>query len=241
MKYYLDSLVIEVTRKCNMACAHCLRGESQSIDIDTKYIDVLLNNVSGICNVTFSGGEPSLNVPAIEYVLERCKALQIPVGSFYVVTNGKADPTPLAIACLKWYAYCDDKEDGMCGLTMSKDMFHDYVNQDHEDLLRGLSFFNEDKFTDFNKVKIINEGRAEELGGFAKVDQASRHGDFCYEDWQDECRIESLIYLSANGDVKTDCDVAYDNDDYTIGNLRDSSLSYILEMQKIEKEGVLPF
>lgn len=240
MKYYLDQLCIEVTRKCNMSCAHCLRGEAQKIDIDTKYIDNLLQDVSGICNITFTGGEPSLNISAIEYTLQKCQELDIPVASFYIVTNGKSNILPLVTACLKWYAYCDDYED-MCGLALSKDMFHDEIDADNERILRGLSFFREDKFTNFDNVKIINQGRAEELGGFFKVNEEDRHEKFSFEDYDDdECRIESLIYLSANGDVKTDCDIAYENDEYTIGNVERDSLRYIIEIQKIEKTGVLP-
>lgn len=242
MKYYLDLLVIEVTRKCNMGCAHCLRGDAQNMNIDYAYIDALIKDLTGIGNITFSGGEPSLNVSAIEYTLTRCQELGIPVGSFYVVTNGKTNTLPLAIACLKWYAYCEDHDEGMCGLCISKDMFHDDINPENEAILRGLSFFNEDKSTDFNRVQIINEGRAIELSGFKKVLQEDRHSEFSYDDWSDdECRIESLVYLSANGDIKTDCDVAYDNDEYTIGNLSKDSLHVIFQLQMVEKMAALPF
>ena len=168
MHYYIDNLVIGCTNRCNMNCAHCLRGESQNIDIDFAHIDNLLENVAGIGNITFSGGEPSLNIPAIEYTLEVCQKRNISVGSFYVVTNGKANILPLAIACLKWYAYCDCDED-MCGLALSKDMFHEDIPRENENILKGLSFFRRDKYTDFNKVKIINTGRAEHLDGFDKM------------------------------------------------------------------------
>ena len=51
--------------------------------------------------------------------------------------------------------------------------------------------------------------------------------------------IESMIYLSANGDIRTDCDTAYDNDDYTIGNLNSSSLIDIIDTyQKNENEEI---
>ena len=40
--------------------------------------------------------------------------------------------------------------------------------------------------------------------------------------------IESNLYISCNGDVKTCCDTAYDNDAYTIGNLYAESLEDIL-------------
>lgn len=241
MKYCLDQLCIEVTRKCNMSCAHCLRGKAQNLDVNTLYIDKLLQHVQYINTIVFTGGEPSLNVPAIEYTLQKCKELEISVGSFYIVTNGKADPLPLALACLKWYAYCDDTEDGLCGLALSSDMFHEYIDEHNEAILRGLKFFTEDKNTDFNRVSLINEGNAVELHGFNKVDADERHCELDVEQFADETQIYSCIYLSANGDIKTDCDVAYTNDNYTIGNLNKESFQYIIEMQQIEKTGVLPF
>ena len=235
MQYYIDNLVIEVTRKCNMACAHCLRGEAQKIDIDTEYIDQLLENVSGIGNITFSGGEPSLNICAIDHTLAACQARNISVGSFYVVTNGKTNTLPLAITCLKWYAYCDDQEE-MCGLALSKDIFHDDIPSENESILRGLAFFREDKFTDFNRTKIINAGRAEMLGGYNKVDVESHNEKFSYwGDIEDGYTIETMIYLSANGEIRTNCDSAYDDDSYTIGNLNSDSLDHIFKTQMVEQ------
>ena len=73
MSITISNLVIEVTRKCNMFCDHCLRGDLQNIDLKKEYVDSLLNQVDQINNVTFSGGEPSLNIPIIEYFLEQCK------------------------------------------------------------------------------------------------------------------------------------------------------------------------
>ena len=35
MEIYVESLVIEVTRRCNMRCEHCLRGDAQNLDIST--------------------------------------------------------------------------------------------------------------------------------------------------------------------------------------------------------------
>ena len=65
MSKRLDNIAIEVTRKCNMGCEHCLRGNAQNMDIDFGYIDSFLNDVSSIGTITFSGGEPALNVEAI--------------------------------------------------------------------------------------------------------------------------------------------------------------------------------
>lgn len=44
MKYILNNIAIEVTRKCNAKCSHCMRGESQNIDTTKEIIDSILNN-----------------------------------------------------------------------------------------------------------------------------------------------------------------------------------------------------
>lgn len=61
-------VVIEVTRRCNMCCAHCLRGDAEAVDIQERYIDAFLDsfaNAGYISSLTFTGGEISLNIPAI--------------------------------------------------------------------------------------------------------------------------------------------------------------------------------
>ena len=226
MKHILYNLVIEVTRKCNMGCAHCLRGNAQNMDIDLSYIDKILEDVYSIGSITFSGGEPSLNLGAIEYTLELCKKKGIEVGSFYIVTNGKDNILPLSISALKWYAYCWEKE--LCGLALSKDMFHDEIEPENERLLHGLSFFVDDKFTDFETGRLINSGRAEELSGFSKVDVDSHNEKIDVDDWNDERTVNSIIYLAANGDIRTNCDTAYDDYEYVIGSLQDSTLADII-------------
>lgn len=84
--YSANNVFIEVTRRCNMCCAHCLRGDAESIDIQEKYIDAFLDNFEKgayISSLTFTGGEISLNIPAIRYTLKAVKERGIAVGSFY--------------------------------------------------------------------------------------------------------------------------------------------------------------
>jgi MoaA/NifB/PqqE/SkfB family radical SAM enzyme len=234
MKITLTDLVIEVTRRCNMGCAHCLRGDSQDLDLNTEYIDRLLRNVDRIGTITFSGGEPSLNLAAIEYTLAICKHLNIEVGGFYIVTNGKTNILPLSIVALKWYAYCYEKE--LCGLALSKDMFHDNIDPDNEEILRGLSFFREDKFTDFETMKLIYSGRAEELGGFETVNVDWHNEELSVECYDGQYCVESMIYLSANGDIRTNCDTAYEDDEYVIGNIQDNTLKEIIDIYVVAEE-----
>lgn len=82
--YSANNVFIEVTRRCNMCCAHCLRGDAESIDIQEKYIDAFLDNFEKgayISSLTFTGGEISLNIPAIRYTLKAVKERGIAVES----------------------------------------------------------------------------------------------------------------------------------------------------------------
>ena len=62
-KIGVRSLILEVTRRCNMCCDHCLRGDAQDLDMQKETVDALLEQVGSIGGVTFSGGEPLLNYP----------------------------------------------------------------------------------------------------------------------------------------------------------------------------------
>ena len=66
--YAANSVFIEVTRRCNMCCAHCLRGDAESIDIQEKYIDAFLDNFEKgayISSLTFTKrrpGKPTISI-----------------------------------------------------------------------------------------------------------------------------------------------------------------------------------
>lgn len=117
------NLIIETTRRCNMSCEHCLRGEPQNrdIDVDTIRKFLLTNNVNYISIITFTGGESTLNLQAIRSFMQICKDLNVDVGSFYIATNGKNIPDEF-ILCLDLYLFCSDNEVSAVGI--SKSFYH---------------------------------------------------------------------------------------------------------------------
>lgn len=58
MNIEVNNLILEVTRRCNMHCAHCLRGNAQSIDMPPNLIKNVLKTIDGALSVTFTGGSP---------------------------------------------------------------------------------------------------------------------------------------------------------------------------------------
>ena len=87
-KLTFDKINIEVTRRCNMSCKHCFRGQAQDIDIDTKYIDSLLNQTEIIGSLFFTGGEPTLCLDKMQYFIDKLYKKRIPLFEFGIVTNG---------------------------------------------------------------------------------------------------------------------------------------------------------
>lgn len=87
-KITFERLDIELTRRCNMACAHCMRGDAQNIDIDRKHIDAILEQTQLIGKLFFTGGEPFLALDTMEYIADQLCKRGIPLLNFEVITNG---------------------------------------------------------------------------------------------------------------------------------------------------------
>ncbi len=43
MRFALHQLVLETTRRCNIRCKHCMRGESQNINLTKETVTQVLN------------------------------------------------------------------------------------------------------------------------------------------------------------------------------------------------------
>ena len=76
-KLSVDNIMFEITRRCNMSCEHCLRGDAQAMDISTEVIDAVLSKIDYIQQIAFTGGEPSLKPEIMQYILQKCKEEKI--------------------------------------------------------------------------------------------------------------------------------------------------------------------
>lgn len=124
-KLQLNEFAIEITRKCNMKCAHCLRGEAQKRNIHKKYITKVLEDINSIGSLTITGGEPTLNIPAIRFILKELKRLEIPVNNFYIVVNGRktCQSVDFLHLLIEMYMYQDYKDEYLPMIQMSNDKF----------------------------------------------------------------------------------------------------------------------
>src|SRR6056297_2975705 len=85
----LEILILELTRRCNMACKHCLRGKQQTEDMSRKTVHDFFSQIDCIQGLTLSGGEPSIAPHVIQEVAKEITMAGVDVQNFYIVTNGK--------------------------------------------------------------------------------------------------------------------------------------------------------
>lgn len=189
-----------------MACEHCMRGDAQNKDIDYKHIDSLLSQCESIGNVTFTGGEPSMNVPAIAYFLEKAKERNISMDSFYIATNGLKITEEFILVCLKLYSFSQYKEN--CAVNVSNDVFHANEGNYNTELLDGLSFFarkfSEEQY-DYDRYRfLIGEGRAKENFGDCRDNSITE-----IENKEDLDNTD--VVLNCNGQIINGCDWSYES------------------------------
>lgn len=210
MKVRVHDLIFEVTRKCNMQCDHCLRGHAENKDLTKEIVDKVLDQIDCIDCLNFTGGEVTLNVEIIRYIIDQIIERKIEVYDFFIATNGKIYSDELINAILDLYAYradtwnCDDNE--CCSLVLSKDEFHEPISKIHEAKLRSFVFFKDFKIRTYNGIGIISKGLALENGIGTRISSI----DECSCEVYDENKIYETLYINVNGDIFFDCDMSYD-------------------------------
>ena len=86
-KTAIDYLSVEITRKCQLKCAHCMKGEAQNIDMSVEVIDKLLESVVSIGTLLFTGGEPTMNLQGMKYFLDVIKSKGISLNKLQIITT----------------------------------------------------------------------------------------------------------------------------------------------------------
>lgn len=84
------TLALQVTRRCNLRCDLCGKGEPQNIDITKEIVDKTFDEVQNyyISDLRLNGGETFLNPEMIVYILKQIEKRNIVVNRIFVFTNG---------------------------------------------------------------------------------------------------------------------------------------------------------
>lgn len=211
MKLYLDQLIIESTRRCQLSCEHCCRGHFESLDMSMETMLRFFHaaDVTGIHSLTISGGEPSLRPDFICNLVKLFKKKKISVDNFYIATNAVNITEKFISAVIQLWCYCDDNE--ISALHWSNDVYHD-ANCQNVKMLEALRFAgprysSEESKNYYGGDSLLAEGYAENNGNRLVV--PTRLGLTMFDDIM--TIEEAELYVNCEGMVIRGCDFSYEN------------------------------
>ena len=234
----LDQAALEITRRCNLKCRHCLRGEAQNKDMDELLIHNFFKQVGSINSLTLTGGEPSLCPHLVKQVVDSCKYHKVEVSNFYVATNGvvHAHYDDFMVQLVRLWCMCIDNE--ISTVHISNDTYHEDaatanpVNFKHHPLraLRFCDCTEEKPNRVFSRPMIIKQGRA------SKIPRARPPTPDYIQRPEDCDYLEGLVYVNVAGDLIEGCDWSYKSQyRHQFGNLYKTSLHKAIETIVLKK------
>ncbi len=166
-KLDVSYMYLELTRRCTLQCAHCLRGDRQNIDMSEEILDNALKDVVHIHELDLGGGEPLLVPEKIESLINKIKRYGIRVDKISFTTNGTV-LTPRVVELIK-----ELQQIASLNVRLSHDKFHlleiyikklvERVDQNTELLTEMLGYNPKDKDFAMDDGTISRIGRAKLL------------------------------------------------------------------------------
>lgn len=212
-KIYWDNFCIEITRRCNMKCIHCMRGEPQNLDMNLTYIEEVFKNTAYIGVLHFSGGEPALNIPVLEGSLELAKKYNVMILNIDIITNGKEVPDSFIDIVKQWKKYCSlFNANQQEGFYLTIDPFHEEIDlknikkitannlgQIRLDRYRPKKNIIIEKNNDTKSTYIVDCGRARTLEGYEKLPWNIKEDPPTVYKYNNNYYIIAKAMLSCNG------------------------------------------
>ena len=227
MLLHLKHLLLEATRKCNMACPHCMRGDAEELSMDYAVIDRIFEDVRQIDHLVLTGGEPSLAPYVIQQILYRARVWKCSIHSFFCATNARIYSQPFADALCGLYDYCKHPEH--CALTATIDPYHEPADPAVMERYRALPFYRPVfEYGSDLPYPILTEGRAKENGiGQSEIPIKGSIYDADFKGLHFTCG--DTVYVNAKGGVLLNADLSYrSQEEFCVGNLTEDSLPHIL-------------
>ena len=110
LEHYVEGISFELTRRCNLHCKWCSKGDAQNLDMNKNIIDKALDEISDfyIDTIRITGGEPSLVPEAIEYLIDGIIKRKIKVYDIHMMTNATIQSQKIKDSIIKYLKYSKD-------------------------------------------------------------------------------------------------------------------------------------
>lgn len=213
MKYTLTHLSVEVTRRCNLSCGHCLRGDKKNLDLNFKKFDRFMSGVGFVESLLLTGGEPLLALDILVGIKKILLKRKTKLGNFSLVTNGTV-ATDRAVKILgEYFKYAS--WDGSY-VHVSKDNFHswDDSRQTNYEILK--SSLPDVSIDSGNPSKIFMVGKGSSIGN-TKPDRSEYAIEIVKETEPKGLVVMGDLFFSATGCVHRDWEMSYNEMDEGVG------------------------
>lgn len=246
-KLRIQNLALIVTERCNLNCAHCLRGGCSDKVMSDEVIKATLDQFEFIGNLNICGGEPTLALDRVEKIFNYIAENKIFVGSVFVTINGTiySEEFLRLLDYLEPYLKFGKSLSSSALFAVSLDKFHydEVCRLNIKNMwIENLQKYAESKHIygvrEINK-KLIREGNAVNLDPSITVPLRPRQivmnyykkGIFnipLFDRENEKCFIGPLVTVNVDG-IVTECDASLEHQRtiYNYGNIFDSSIEDI--------------
>ena len=237
---YIQNLALITTNKCNLDCAHCLRGIKDDNDMSDEIIESVLNQVYGIGNLSINGGEPTLALAKLEKIISYVIEKHILVDEFTITINGTIYSEELLKLLNEINNYINPNEVNTL-LAISLDKYHlDEIKRLNmlKEFIKNLDMYEKSKFfcgvRNTNK-KLFREGNAVNLDSKLTVPLRPLKPVITYVNKDKKfdienglCNIGPVITINTNGIItESDASIKHQKDLYNYGNILEESIEDI--------------
>jgi hypothetical protein len=195
----IHSLVLEITRRCNINCAHCLKGEKQNVAMSFEVIDAVFKKFTDITVLYISGGEITLAREEIAYIKKSILKNKVNIERFFYSINGRYLPDWFIDFSFWLKGYCNDSD--FCFVAVSQDNFYPaYITRVKTMLNKYPDFFIIKDFPNENQT-VLKMGKGKYFGNIPVV---------IFKPKYIKDRL-SNIFLTVNvhGNIYPTCDLSY--------------------------------
>lgn len=252
LKLFYNKFSIEVTRKCNMACPHCMRGDAQNHTISKAVVDRIFDEVEAIGSLLLTGGESFLEPEMIDYIVDTIIKKKVPIMNIRIVTNGLIKNEKIAenlnkltdyVANSDWGKKQDKKTLRTIGqICVSDDDYHSKY-----DIMETLKFYREhlnqhtiiikeNTKKDTEEEQICYLGNATKDSFKLKENQSFRYTitpyrvSFLKDEKGNLFGIDTEIQVGWDGKILIGDDSSYEQQDKNnYGNILDKHMSTLLK------------
>lgn len=187
------NMTIEVTRRCNMHCNHCMRGDAQNKDFNSSVLLSLPKEYDEIKTLCFTGGEPFLVPRIIQECLEIFRLKKIKIQNIIIVTNESVYDNNIR----EMVNECVLNSFNVCNIYIS--------NDDIKTTTKQLIDNHRAELLERRKI-VIAMGKAIENHVF-NCDR---------EQWKDNCLKSGYVFVTVDGMITTVMDASFELEDANI-------------------------